>query len=221
MLVPTTPRGVPRLHVLTPDGISRAALDGVRGVVSAGAPLIQVRLKDVGDRAALEYVRQVVAHARDAGSRCVVNDRVDLALAADADGTHLGQDDLPVDVARGLVERAGGRRFLVGGTARNPATARRLVAAGADYLGVGPCYATTSKVGLPPPGGPERVAAVAAAVDVPVIAVGGITVDRVPEVVAAGAHGVAVIAAVWRSRDPAAAVHALLAALDDPVGGAS
>jgi thiamine-phosphate pyrophosphorylase len=88
------------------------------------------------------------------------------------------------------------------------------VAAGADYLGVGPAYATTTKTGLPDPLGPAGVAAVAAAVDVPVIAIGGVTADRVGELVAAGSAGVAVVGAVSGARDPAAATRRLLRELD-------
>ena len=200
---------VPHLHVLTRDD---TRLEQVRAVVSAGAPLLQVRLKTVGDREALQRVRDVLEVTRPADAACLVDDRVDVAVAADADGVHLGADDLPVSTARTLVDRDG-RGRLVGGTAREPATAVAVAAEGADYLGVGPCYPTTSKTGLPTPGGPERVAAVAAAVDVPVIAIGGVTAARVPELLAAGAHGVAVIGAVWDADDPAHATGELLQAL--------
>lgn len=201
---------VPHLHVLTRDD---TCVDQVRDVVAAGAPLLQVRLKAAGDRVALQRVRDALDVTRPAGATCLVDDRVDVAVAADADGVHLGADDLPVSVARALVDHHG-RGRLVGGTAREPATAIALAAEGADYLGVGPCYPTASKSGLPAPGGPDRIAAVAAAVDVPVIAIGGVTAARVPELVAAGAHGVAVIGAVWDADDPGRATRELLHALD-------
>lgn len=201
---------VPHLHVLTRDD---TRVDHVRAVVAAGAPLLQVRLKAAGDREALERVRDVLDVTRPAGATCLVDDRVDVTVAADADGVHLGADDLPVSAARALVD-GDGRHRLVGGTAREPATAIALAAEGADYLGVGPCYPTTSKTGLPTPGGPERIAAVAAAVDVPVIAIGGVTAARVPELLAAGAHGIAVIGAVWDADDPGSATTELLQALD-------
>lgn len=208
-------RVVPRLHVISDGGVGTAAADAIDAVLDAGAPLLQVRVTTGTDREALDLARHAANRARAAGAICLVNDRVDLALAAEADGVHLGADDLPVDVARRLLD-VDGRRHLVGGTARDPDTARRLVAAGVDYLGVGPCYPTASKDGLPEPGGPQRVAAVAAAVDVPVIAISGVTVDRVPELLDAGAHGVAVIGAVWRAQDPGGAVRALLDALGEP-----
>lgn len=208
---PATSR-VPRLHVLTQDAVGDDAIAAVRSVVAAGAPLVQVRLKSVGDGAALDHVRRAVEAAHAAGATCLVDDRVDVAMAAGADGVHLGADDLPVPVVRALTD--GHRpRFLVGGTARDPETARRLADEGVDYLGVGPCFPTGSKTGLPEPGGPARVAAVADAVEVPVVAIGGVTAEEVPALLDAGAHGVAVIGAVWHAPDPATAVRDLLAAL--------
>ena len=139
----------------------------------------------------------------------LVNDRVDLALALGADGVHLGDDDVPVDVARRLL----GPDAMIGATARNPEAAKRAVDAGASYLGVGPAYATHTKSGLPDPMGAAGVAAVAGAVSVPVIAIAGVTVDRVAELRDAGAWGVAVVGAVYGAADPAAATAELLEAL--------
>lgn len=209
-------RPIPRLHVLTPPELRRGAVAAAEAVVRDRIAL-QVRVKGHDDREVLDHARTLAAVAHRGGASCLVNDRVDLALAAGADGVHLGAGDLPVADARRIADAcapAGEPSALVGGTARDPETARRLVGAGADYLGVGPCFATTSKAGLPPPGGPARVEAVARAVDVPVIAIGGVTLDHVPALVDAGAHGVAVIGAVWSAPDPTAAVAALWAALE-------
>lgn len=206
----TGAREVPRLHVLT-DADQRAEdLRLVDVVLAAGAPAVQVRVKDRTDREHLGVARAVVERCRRAGAVCVVNDRVDIALAAGADAVHLGLDDLPVAEAR----RLAGDHLIVGGTARDPETARRLVDEGADYLGVGPTYATRTKDGLPEPLGPAGLARVAAAVEVPVIAIAGIDAGHVAEVLAAGAHGVAVVGAVTRAADPGAAVRELLALLD-------
>jgi thiamine-phosphate pyrophosphorylase len=199
-----------RLHVLTDAEGGPAALAVVSAAVAAGAPVVQVRRKGCTDRELHGFAARVVEICAARGSICIVNDRVDVALAVGAAGTHLGADDLPVDAVR----RVAGRGHLVGGTARDPRRARELVAAGADYLGVGPAYATTTKTGLPDPLGPAGVAAVAAAVDVPVIAIGGVTPDRVGELVTAGAAGVAVVGAVSGARDPAAATRRLLRELD-------
>ncbi|HEY1282531.1 MAG TPA: thiamine phosphate synthase [Acidimicrobiales bacterium] len=190
--------------------LARAALEG-------GAPVIQVRTKGVTDRAAGELAAEVAELCAAHGALCVVNDRVDLALAAGAGGVHLGADDLPVAAAR----RIAPPEMLLGGTARNPETATRLAADGASYLGVGPVYGTTSKDGLPAPIGLDGLRAVATAADaagVPVIAIAGITAERVPEVLAAGAHGVAVIGAVAAADDPRRATEALVAAIATSVG---
>lgn len=192
------------LHVITDaPGIAEAA-------VAAGAPVVQVRAKYLTDRELYDLARRIVDICAAHGATCIVNDRVDVALAAGAHGTHLGADDLPVALAR----RVAGPDHLIGGTARDPRRAAELVAAGADYVGVGPAFATTTKAGLPTPLGPAGVAAVARMVNVPVVAVGGVTAERVPQLLAAGARGIAVVAAVAHAADPALATRALLHALD-------
>jgi thiamine-phosphate pyrophosphorylase len=146
---------------------------------------------------------------RKAGAICLINDRLHIALAVGADGGHVGALDLPVDAARRVL----GPDAILGATARDPEAGRAAVAAGATYLGVGPAYATSTKNGLPPPIGPDGVAAVAAAVDVPVIAIAGVTAARVPELRRAGAYGVAVVGAVAGAPDPRAAAKELAEAL--------
>jgi thiamine-phosphate pyrophosphorylase len=187
-------------------------VDLVRLVAAAGAPLVQVRTKDGTDADRTLVARRCVDAAEAQGALVVVDDRADVCVAAGAHGVHGGADDLPVAALRAVV----GSARLVGGTARDPATAQAHQAAGADYVGVGPVYATTSKAGLPDPIGVEMVALVAASVTIPVIAIAGITAERVPEVLAAGAHGVAVIGAVAGAADPAAATRDLLEAVGRP-----
>jgi len=202
-----------RLQVLTDLDAPGDPLVVVDAALAAGAPVIQVRAKALTDRALHELAEAVLDRCRAAGAACLVDDRVDIALAVGADGVHLGDTDLPVAVARRLL----GPDAIVGATARDPESATARVAEGADYLGVGPTYATTTKIGLPAPLGPAAVGAVAAAVDVPVIAISGITVERIPEVMAAGVHGVAVVAAVSRADDPGQATADLLRAIDRSV----
>lgn len=198
-----------RLHVLTDARGGPGALAVVEQAVAAGAPVVQVRAKDCTDRVLYDFAAAVVDICAGRGTACLVNDRVDVALAVGADGTHLGADDLPVAAAR----RVAGPDHLLGGTARDPQRARQLVAEGADYLGVGPAYPTTTKTGLPAALGPAGIAAVAHAVDVPVIAIGGVTATRVPELLAAGVWGVAVVGAVTAAPDPGGATVDLLRAL--------
>ncbi|GIF12304.1 thiamine phosphate synthase [Actinoplanes teichomyceticus] len=188
----------PRLHVITDS------LDVVRGVAGLGPLAVQIRVK-TNDAQAYALTVAAVEICRPAGTMCLVNDRVGVALAAGADGVHLGADDLPVAAARRVL----GAGAVIGATCRTPEAARAAVADGADYLGVGPAFATTTKVGLPPPLGPERVAVVAAAVPgTPVVAIGGITLDRLP---LPGVHGVAAVGAF--AADPKGAATAFLEVL--------
>lgn len=205
-------RSFPRLHLITdtrpgcePLAVVAAALE------TAGDRLaVQVRVEDdATDRDAYELAARVRALCAEAGATCLVNDRLHIALAVGADGGHVGALDLPVEAARRVL----GPYAILGATAREPATAKAAVYAGASYLGVGPVYATTTKDGLPPPIGVEGIAAVAGAVGVPVIAIAGVTAGRIPELRAAGAHGVAVIGALSRALDPALATKELWDAL--------
>jgi thiamine-phosphate pyrophosphorylase len=199
-----------RLHVVTDTRPGRDPLGTVAAALDAGAPVVQVRGKGLTDAELYELASRVTDQCAPHGANCIVNDRPDIALAVEAGGAHVGEHDLPVAVTRRLL----GPDRLVGATARDVGAARRHEAAGASYLGVGPAYATATKPGLPAPLGPSGVGRVAAAVDVPVIAVAGVTAARVEELLAAGAYGVAVVGAVWDADDPARATAALLAALD-------
>lgn len=192
-----------RLHVLVDSvSLAEAALEG-------GAPTLQVRLKLGSDRRRFDTVAAIADRCRAAGATCIVDDRADFAVAAGADGVHVGEDDLSVVAVRRVV----GPDLLVGATARNPDSARRLVAAGVDYLGVGPAYVSGTKPDLPEPLGVEGVRAVVEAVPVPVIAIAGVTAERVPDLLASGAWGVAVIGAVARADDPREATHDLVTAV--------
>jgi thiamine-phosphate pyrophosphorylase len=172
---------------------------------------VQVRVKGRTDADLYDFASRVMEICVAHGTTCVVNDRVDIALAVGAHGTHLGTEDLPIAVVR----RLAGPGHLIGGTAREPVQAARQIAAGADYVGVGPAYPTTTKDGLPTPIGIEGIAAVARAVNVPVIAIGGITERSIVEIRATGAVGLAVVSAISDAPDPGAATQALLTAWDE------
>ncbi|WP_433828346.1 thiamine phosphate synthase [Actinoplanes sp. CA-015351] len=172
----------PRIHVITDS------LDVIRAVAGQDDVAVQIRVKTT-DAQAYALTLAALEILRPAGTLCLVNDRIGVALAAGADGVHLGADDLPIDAARRVL----GPSAVIGATCRNPTSAREAVAAGASYLGTGPAFATSTKDGLPPPIGPAGVAAVVDAVPgVPVLAIGGITADRVPVL---PSHGVAAIGA--------------------------
>lgn len=202
------------LHVITDARGGTLHVEGVAAALGAGVKVVQVRVKGLPDRAVHDFAAAVVALCAEHGATCIVNDRVDIALAVGAHGTHLGAEDLPMAAARSVV----GPDHLLGGTARTGETAVRLVEEGADYLGVGPAYPTTTKTGLPDALGPAGVDAVATAVAVPVVAIGGVTPARVPELLAAGASGVAVVSAVSTAPDPAAAAREFLTALSQGPG---
>jgi thiamine-phosphate pyrophosphorylase len=202
-------KDIGRLHVLTDTADGRDPLPEVEAALGAGAPVIQVRAKALTDRDLYAFAHAVATRCRAAGATCLIDDRADVAVAVGADGVHVGDEDLPIAAVRQVL----GPDAIVGATARDPEAGTRLVAEGADYLGVGPTYTSTTKDGLPDPLGPAGVGAVASAVAVPVIAIAGITAARAPEVIAAGAHGIAVVAAVSRSPDPAEATRELLRVL--------
>jgi thiamine-phosphate pyrophosphorylase len=199
-----------RLVVILDTGVARgrdiAQLADLEA--SGGATMLQVRAKDIDARALAALVRRVLGAA--AGCPVVVNDRLDVALAAGAAGCHLGQDDFPIDEALRMVPPG----FWLGGSAGTADEARRATRAGAHYLGIGPVAATGSKTDAGEAIGVEGFRAVhAAAPDVPAVAIGGVTVALVPALMAAGAAGVAVIGAVLDAADPRAATEDLRAAL--------
>ncbi|MBO9522803.1 MAG: thiamine phosphate synthase [Nocardioidaceae bacterium] len=193
---------MPRFHVLCPV----VPVPGLLALAEAGVEAVQVRDKDADDRALLAFATAAVAALRPLGVRVILNDRVDLALAAGADGVHLGAQDLPVSAARALAPT-----LLIGATCRSRAAAVAAAREGADYAGVGPVFATTSKAGLPAPLGVEGLAEVTGVL--PVVAIAGIDAGRVPAVLAAGAHGVAVLGAVTNAADPPTAAREIAAAL--------
>lgn len=210
-----SPLAIPRLHVVTDTRSGRDPLPVVVAALSAsashGMPIaVQVRHKTCTDRELLDLTRRVVALARPQGALVVVDDRLDVALAADAGGVHLGAHDLPVRDA----VRWAGTHVAVGGTCRNAQDALIAEQAGAAYVGVGPVFATTTKSGLPDPLGPGGLQAATLGTRLPVIAIGGVTAAAVPELLATGAHGVAVVAAVSGAADPQAATTRLLQALE-------
>jgi len=200
------PPTIPKLHVVTPPGLDAGVLATTQALLRAGAPLVQVRTKGIDDRARLAAASAVLDAAQATGATCIVNDRIDIALAAGAHGVHLGAEDLPASIARRLL----GTGAIVGATCRNPEDARRAEDEGASYLGVGPVHATSTKSGLPDPMGPQGVERIAAAVAIPVIAIAGVTAANAGAVLDAGAWGVAVVGAVYGADDPVASLHELL-----------
>ncbi|WP_137684043.1 thiamine phosphate synthase [Haloarcula mannanilytica] len=191
------------VYLVTQASLSagRTTEEIVADAIDGGVGVVQLREKDRTARERYELGQRVRELTRKAGVTFVVNDRVDLAQALDADGVHLGDDDLPVSVARDLL----GEDAIIGRSVSTVEDAEAAEAAGADYLGVGAVFATGSKDDIDDDEyavGTDRVAAIAEAVDIPFVGIGGITAENATEVVEAGADGVAVITAITQADDP-------------------
>lgn len=193
---------VPRLMVLVDETNDVELLPAL---VAAGVDGFQVRAKRLNDTELLHLARRVIAFAERA--TVLVNDRIDIALLSGASGVHLGADDLPIEEARHL-----GPGMLIGGTCRDAASALAARNAGADYVGFGPIFPTTSKHGLPDPLGPNAIRDAAGLL--PIVGIGGINARNAADVYAAGAHGVAVISGVWDAPDPVAAAKEIAGAME-------
>jgi thiamine-phosphate pyrophosphorylase len=197
------------IQVLLTGSLCTAALDWtIAEAAAAGADMIQLREKKLNDRELLERARNVRRWTRKAGVLFIVNDRPDIARLVEADGVHLGQDDMPIKEARRIV----GPDLLIGVSTHNIEQVRQAVLDGASYLGVGPTFPSTTKdfgefAGL------EFVRQAAAETSLPQLVIGGVNVETLPAAVEAGAKRVAVSAAVCQADDPRATVVALRAIL--------
>lgn len=179
--------------------------------LEAGVRAIQLRDKHASARELVRQARELRSLTREHDALLFVNDRIDVALAAEADGVHLGPDDVSVRAARAWAPP----ELLIGFSADTPEDARRAVADGADYIGCGAVFGTTSKdvggeaIGL------DRLRAVVEAVSVPVVGIGGIDTRNAGSVRATGAAGVAVLSAVMAADEPRSAAEVLVDNLDD------
>jgi thiamine-phosphate pyrophosphorylase len=196
-------------YLVTQESLSegRSTLDIVESALSGGVDVVQLREKGTSARSRYELGLELRTVTAEADVPLLVNDRVDIAMAIEADGVHLGQSDLPVPAARDLL----GPDAIIGCSTSTVAAAEQAEQAGADYLGVGAVYRTNSKDveddtnGI----GTERITEISSAVSIPVIGIGGITAENACEVADAGAAGVAVISEITGADDPTAATAAL------------
>jgi thiamine-phosphate pyrophosphorylase len=207
-----SPRGDWRVYVVTGAARTRGRShrEIARAAIRGGATAVQLRMKDEPAREIMETAREIIPLCRAAGVTLILNDRVDVALAAEADGAHVGQDDLPAAAARALL----GETRVLGVSA---ATVEEAVAAwrdGADYLGVGSVYATGTKADAGAAVGVGRLEAIRRAVPIPLVGIGGITAENAAEVIRAGAAGVAVVAAVALAPDMVEATRRLREVVD-------
>jgi thiamine-phosphate pyrophosphorylase len=204
-----------RLYVITP--LDLAGTDDLAGyveaILSAGAGMIQYRAKGVATRRRVEDCRRILRHTRRLRVPLIVNDRVDVALAAGAEGVHVGPSDMPVAYARRLM----GPHAIVGATAPTPKLAREAQEGGASYVSVGPMYATPSAPEKHPVG-PEGIAAVRSVTTLPICAIGGINEQTLAAVAGAGPDIVALIGAIAGATDPAMVARRLAASVEQLIG---
>jgi thiamine-phosphate pyrophosphorylase len=201
---------LPALYaIVDPLDTDREPVSLARALLAGGARCLQLRWKAATSREVLAAAVAIRPLATAAGATFLVNDRPDIARAAKADGVHLGQDDLPLAAARRVL----GPGYVIGVSTHSLEQARLAVAAGADYVAVGPVYATTSKADALAARGLDLVRAVRAAVTCPIVAIGGITAGTGAAVRGAGADAVALIGALVRAADPEAAVREVLVRL--------
>ncbi|HKV01762.1 MAG TPA: thiamine phosphate synthase [Ktedonobacteraceae bacterium] len=200
------------LHVLTDREWSRGrdTLSVAAAALDGGATVIQLRDKTAGTRMLIEEGLALRALTRERGALLIVNDRVDVAVAVEADGAHVGQDDMPAGFARRLL----GPDRILGVSAATMEEAEEAVTGGADYLGVGPIFTSLGKADAGPPTGVDLLTELARRYTTPLVAIGGITAENAREVVQAGACGVAVITAVVYAEDITAASRQLRLAVD-------
>jgi thiamine-phosphate pyrophosphorylase len=200
-----------KLHVITDTALQPLFTheDLARLAIAGGADTIQFRQKTGSTREMIETALRMKEICSGSGILFVVNDRLDVAIASEADGVHLGQDDFPIPLARQIL----GPDVIIGGSAVSWEQARKCVDEGADYVGFGPVFPTSSKEDAGPVSGIDLLRSVVETIALPVIAIGGINAKNTPEVMEAGARGIAVISAVCCRKNPEQATRELAQAL--------
>jgi thiamine-phosphate pyrophosphorylase len=201
-----------RLCVVTDRDLARGrSLSEVVGAaVKGGVTMVQLREKTATTRDFVEQARALKVLLRPLGVPLIINDRTDIALAVEADGVHVGQNDMPVETVRALV----GHEQIIGLSITSEAEITRADAAAADYLGVGPAYAQTTKADASAPLGVDGFAALCRKAPRPVMAIGGIDATNAAALMKAGTDGVAVVSAIMAADDCEEAARAIIRAMD-------
>ncbi len=208
---------IPRLQVITDEEIQdrRSHVEIAREALRGGADAIQFREKRPWTtRELVDVAGLMLDEARHHDALLIVDDRVDVARAVGAPAVHLGRNDLDVPTAREIL----GSDAIIGGTANSFEEAEHVWQSDIDYIGVGPIYGTRTKRNPAPDMGLETLARICDACPVPVVAIGSITAERIPEVLAAGAHGVAVVSAIVAAEDIEAAARHCVDAIESALG---
>ncbi len=200
-----------RLHVLTDTALQSrfSHVELAELAIKGGADTIQYRQKTGSTREMIEICRAMKRLCAETGVTFIVNDRVDVAIASNVDGIHLGQDDFPIPLAR----KSWSEGWIIGGSAATLEEAQECLDQGADYIGFGPVYPTASKDDAGPVTGIDLLKHVVDTIPLPIIAIGGISVENTPDVIWAGAKGIAVISAVCCQENPEQATRELFLAL--------
>ena len=195
------------LYLVTDRALSlgRSTVEVVRAAIRGGVSCVQLREKGCSTREFMDEARLLKALLAGTGVPLFINDRLDVALAVGADGVHLGQNDLAIADARRLV----GNRMIIGISAESVADAVRAEAEGADYIGASPVFTTPTKTDTAPPLGLDGLRAIRRAVQLPLVAIGGINADNAAAVLRAGADGLAVVSAIVSAPCPRTAAAGL------------
>ncbi len=187
------------LYLVTDRELSKLPFhEMIKKAVKGGVTVIQLREKNLSTREFIEEAIEVKKIIEGSENPLIINDRVDIALAVRADGVHLGNDDMPVDVARRIL----GKNFIIGASAGSVEEAIEKEKMGADYIAVSPVFSTPTKPDAGPPLGLDGIKEIKKSVKVPVIGIGGINKEKVFDVIKSGADGVAVVSAIVSSEDP-------------------
>ncbi len=196
------------VYLVTDRGLSRgrSTLEILQGAVRGGVTCVQLREKNCPIRDFIEQADSIKAYLRAHDIPLIINDRLDVAQAVGADGVHLGQSDMPLNVAREILKDS----MMIGISAESLGDAIEAEKGGADYIGVSPIYATPTKTDTAPPLGLEGLREIRNAVRIPLVAIGGLTKDNAGEVIKHGADGVAVVSAIVSADDPELATKELL-----------
>jgi len=200
------------LYLVTDRSLSkgRSTAEIVAAAVAGGVSCIQLREKSCGTRKFLNEALALQPLLKSRNIPLIINDRLDIALAIEADGVHLGQSDMPLGRARKIA----GDSLIIGISAESVDDALRAEQQGADYIGISPVFSTPTKTDIAPPLGLEGVRQIRALVDIPLVGIGGINSDNAESVLAAGADGIAVVSAIVSAADPAGAAKKLKTLID-------
>ena len=195
------------LYLVTDRSLARgrSTLEIVRAAVDGGATVVQLREKDCSTREFIEQGMAIKDFLKGRGVPLIINDRVDVAQAVEADGVHLGQTDMPLGMAKKILADS----MIIGISAESLQDAVEAEKGGADYLGVSPIYATPTKTDTAPPLGLEGLREIRKAVRIPLVGIGGLNRDNAAEVIRNGADGVAVVSAIVAADDPQTTAGAL------------